>query len=105
MTGVLGRVGTAAAASALIVVGLAGPASAHPHRVSVAHQGAGQALANEQLHAAYSSSGLVCAGDSAAYGLETAHQGPDSVTPGKGDGCYQLDSMPPGSDVSSPVIR
>jgi hypothetical protein len=28
------------------------------------------------------------------YGLETAHHGPDSLTPGKGDGCYAADASP-----------
>lgn len=89
----------------MIVGGLAGPAAAHPHKASVAHQGAGQVIAHGQNHGSYSSTGLVCGGDPAAYGLETAHHGPDSGTAGRGDGCYQLDSMPPGSDVANPVIR
>ena len=32
------------------------------------------------------------------YGLETAHHGPDSLTPGKGDGCYAADASPVGED-------
>ena len=28
------------------------------------------------------------------YGLETAHHGPDSADPGKGDGCYAADASP-----------
>lgn len=28
------------------------------------------------------------------YGLETAHHGPDSLTPGRGDGCYAADASP-----------
>ena len=32
------------------------------------------------------------------YGLETAHRGPDSLTPGKGDGCYAADASPLGED-------
>lgn len=28
------------------------------------------------------------------YGLETAHHGPDSLEPGKGDGCYAADASP-----------
>lgn len=74
--------------------------SAHPHTVN------GQVIANGQNHGAPSTTGLICGGDPAAYGLETAHHGPDAGTPGKadGDGCYQLDSMPPGSDVRNPAF-
>lgn len=87
------------------VLALSAPANAHPHRVSVAHDGAGQELANGANHTPYSSTGLTCGGDHAVFGLETAHHGPDSGTPGSSDGCYQLDSMPPGSDQPNPVIR
>lgn len=87
-------------AAAFLVAGLgtlaaATAVSAHPHTVN------GQVIANGQNHGTPSSTGLMCGGDPAAYGLETAHHGPDSGVPGKadGDGCYQLDSMPPGSDV------
>lgn len=86
-----------ALAGALTALGAAG-AAAHPHQAN------GQVIANGQNHGPYSSTGLVCGGDPAAYGLETAHHGPDSGTPGKGDGCYQLDSMPPGSDDQNPAI-
>lgn len=89
----------------LSTVGLAAPAEAHPHESSVAHQGEGQELGHGALHSSYSSTGLTCGGDAAVYGLETAHHGPDSGTPGSADGCYQLDSMPPGSDQANPVIR
>lgn len=94
-------------AAALVVAGLgtAVPASAHPHTVSVAHQGAGQMLANGQLHGPFSS-GVSCGGDPAAYGLETAHHGPDAGTPGRADGCYRTTGgVAPGQDVASPVIR
>lgn len=77
---------------------------AHPHVASRAHKGAGQVIANGQNHGAFSSSGVTCGGDPAAYGLETAHHGPDSGTRGKADGCYQVDSMPPGSDDRNPAI-
>ncbi len=92
---------------ALIVGGLVGaaPAAAHPHVVSVAHQGTGQVIANGQNHAPFVN-GTTCGGDPAAYGLETAHHGPDAGTPGKADGCYQTTgSVPPGQDVQNPVIR
>ena len=46
---------------------MAGPAGAHPHQVSVAHQGDGQVIANGQNHG----HGVSCGGDPAAYGLET----------------------------------
>lgn len=91
----------------LVVAGLgsAVPASAHPHKVSVAHQGAGQTLANGALHGAFVN-GVSCGGDPAAYGLETAHHGPDAGTPGKADGCYRTTGgVAPGLDVANPVIR
>lgn len=86
-------------------LGLAVPAQAHPHESQPAHQGAGQDLANGALHGNFDpSTGVTCGGDPAAYGLETAHHGPDAGTPGNGDGCYQLDSWPPGSDDNNPAI-
>lgn len=81
-------------------------AFAHPHKAQPAHQGEGQAIANGQNHGPFSSTGVTVTsqGDPAAYGLETAHHGPDSGTPGKGDGEYQVDSMPPGTDDQNPAI-
>jgi hypothetical protein len=39
------------------------------------------------------------------YGLETAHHGPDSATPGKGDSCYAADASPAGeADDVNPAI-
>jgi hypothetical protein len=96
-----------AAGLAAVALALAAPAAAlaHPHVVSVAHQGEGQVLADGQLHAPFVH-GLSCGGDPAAYGLETAHHGPDAGTPGNGDGCYETtDGVPPSQDVQSPVIR
>lgn len=84
-------------AGALLALTTAGVA-AHPHTAN------GQVIANGQNHGPYSPAGVVCGGDPAAYGLETAHHGPDSGAPGKADGCYQLDSMPPGSDDENPAI-
>jgi hypothetical protein len=81
------------------------PVAAHPHVVSVAHQGEGQVLANGQNHGPFSS-GVSCGGDPAAYGLESAHHGPDAGTPGRADGCYMTTGgVAPGADVSNPVIR
>jgi hypothetical protein len=94
---------TAIAAAACLAI--SGPASAHPHQVSVAHHGAGQVIANGQNHGPFAN-GVSCGGDPAAYGLETAHHGPDAGTPGKADGCYQTTGgVPPAEDVANPVIR
>lgn len=93
-------------------VATASPALAHPHRIAPAHGGAGQVVANGQNHAPFSS-GTSCGGDPAAYGLETAHHGPDAGVPGRGedsdggrggglDGCYQLDGTSPAGDVWHP---
>ena len=98
---------TTLATSALTVLGLAAPASAHPHQVSVAHQGAGQVIANGANHATYTVTAggrEACGGDPAAYGLESAHHGPDAGTPGKADGCFEVTGTP-ATDVTSPVIR
>ncbi|MFZ5854216.1 MAG: hypothetical protein ACOYXS_06915 [Chloroflexota bacterium] len=98
-----GFVGLVAAGSLVVV--MAAPVAAHPHVVSVAHQGDGQVLANGQLHGPFVN-GVSCGGDPAAYGLETAHHGPDAGTPGRADGCYQTTgSVAPGLDVANPVIR
>ena len=95
---------TALAAAASLAVGVPA-ASAHPHQVSVAHGGAGQVLANGQNHAPFVN-GVDCGGDPAAYGLETAHHGPDAGTPGNADDCYMTTGgVPPLADVQSPVIR
>jgi hypothetical protein len=82
------------------------PALAHPHQVSVAHQGQGQMIANGQNHGPFVD-GVSCGGDPAAYGLETAHHGPDAGTPGKADGGYYRTTggVAPGQDVQNPVIR
>lgn len=88
--------------AALAAAAFVAPAAlAHPHTVSTS----GQTLAHGQNHGA-PSNGTMCGGDPAAYGLETAHHGPDAGTSGKADGCYQTTgSVPPGQDVESPVIR
>ncbi|HUR14518.1 MAG TPA: hypothetical protein VM097_08500 [Mycobacteriales bacterium] len=107
MRRILTRAATGTAATALMLVGLAGTASAHPHQVSVAHQGTGQVLADGQNHGAYTVTAggrETCGGDPAAYGLETAHHGPDAGTAGKADGCFEVTGTP-ATDVASPVIR
>jgi hypothetical protein len=88
-----------------LVLAVAAPAAAHPHVVSVAHGGAGQTIANGQNHGPFVN-GISCGGDAAAYGLETAHHGPDAGTPGRADGCYMTTGgVAPGADVANPVIR
>ena len=74
-------------------------AGAHPH-----HTRNGQVIANGQNHGPYRA-GVSCGGDPAAYGLETAHHGPDAGTPGKADGCYRTTGgVAPGLDDSNPAI-
>jgi hypothetical protein len=92
-------------AAGVVALGLAGPVSAHPHVVSVAHGGSGQQIANGQNHGPFVN-GVACGGDPAAYGLESAHHGPDAGTPGKADGCYMTTGgVAPGADAANPVIR
>jgi hypothetical protein len=82
----------------------AAPAQAHPHKIVI--DGVTRAtLANGQNHGPFVN-GVSCGGDPAAYGLETAHHGPDAGTAGKADGCYQTTGgVAPSADVTSPVIR
>ncbi|MGH2455356.1 MAG: hypothetical protein ACRDHD_03770 [Candidatus Limnocylindria bacterium] len=88
------------AALALLAVSAAA-ASAHSHVIG--HNG--QVIANGQNHYAFQmqldGTWLTC--DTMAplanqgpawFGLETAHHGPDSGDPGKGDGCYLADASP-----------
>ena len=82
-------------AAGALALAVAGPAAAHPHRASNAHDGAGQIIANGQNHSGgpLPPGGVRCGGDPAAYGLETAHHGPDAGTPGKADGgCYTINT-------------
>jgi hypothetical protein len=94
----------------LVVTFVAGGAvaSAHPHEATPAHHGEGQQIANGQNHGPFTTTteghGQTCGGDPAAYGLESAHHGPDAGDPGKADGCYETDSMPPGSDDNNPAL-
>jgi hypothetical protein len=80
------------AASAAIV-------SAHSHTAN------GQLIANGQNHYAFimQADGTFLTCDTftafpnlgpAWYGLETAHHGPDSGVPGRGEGCYLADASP-----------
>ena len=76
--------------------------SAHSHSVGKN----GQVIANGQNHPAFvfdaaTGKWVSCETNTLApgfgpawYGLETAHHGPDSLTPGKGDGCYAADASP-----------
>lgn len=93
-----GRASLALGLAAALMALTTATVAAHPHTAN------GQVIANGQNHGAYSAAGVVCGGDPAAYGLETAHHGRDSGIPGKADGCYQLDSMPPSSDDENPAI-
>lgn len=85
----------------MMTLTLAGAASAHEHRVARN----GQIIANGQNHGPYVS-GVSCGGDPAAYGLESAHHGPDAGTPGKADGCYMTTGgVAPGLDDENPAIN
>lgn len=106
----LPRVGplVGAAVAGVGMVMLAGPAAAHVHTVN------DQPIANGQHHPIFTSigggQGTSCdtsPGPGGAevgpawYGLETAHHGPDTGTPGQGDGCYQTEvrQLPSGAWV------
>jgi hypothetical protein len=89
---------TAASVTALAVS--AGPVAAHPHVVGKS----GQVVANGQNHLPFVN-GVTCGGDPAAFGLESAHHGPDAGTPGKADGCYMTTGgVPPDKDIANPVF-
>ena len=104
------RVGLAAVLSSALILALgASSVAAHSH---VVNQGTPQehVIANGQNHPAFvfdAATGkfvscltntLLPGFGPAWYGLETAHHGPDSLTPGKGDGCYAADASPLGED-------
>lgn len=81
------------------------PASAHEaHQVNPSGEHP-QVLANGQNHGPFLA-GESCGGAPSAYGIETAHHGPDAGISGKadGDGCYKVDGSAPGSDITNPVI-
>jgi hypothetical protein len=80
------------------------PAFAHPHQAEPGQGGTGQVIANGQNHGPFLN-GVSCGGDPAAYGLESAHHGPDAGTPGKADGCYMTTGgVAPGADDQNPAI-
>lgn len=94
----------AVAAAVALAAWAAAPAVAHPHQAQPAHGGTGQVIANGQLHGAFVN-GVSCGGDPAAYGLESAHHGPDAGTPGRADGCYMTTGgVSPGLDDQNPAI-
>jgi len=74
------------AAGAMAALTLAGAVSAHPHTAGPKDQ----VIAHGQLHGT-PVGGFICGGAPAAYGLETAHHGPDAGISGKadGNGCYR----------------
>jgi hypothetical protein len=89
------------AAGAIAALTLVGAASAHPHTAGPKDQ----VIADGQNHGPFVS-GVTCGGDPAAYGLESAHHGPDAGTPGKADnGCYMTTGgVAPGLDDENPAI-
>lgn len=98
----LRRAAAAVATAALTLAVGAGSVAAHAHVVGKN----GQLLANGQNHPGFvfdAATGkyvscltntLLPGFGPAWYGLETAHHGPDSLAPGKGDGCYAADASP-----------
>ncbi len=91
----------AAATALAVTISFVGVAAAHPHTIAKN----GQVIANGQLHGPFVN-GVSCGGDPAAYGLESAHHGPDAGVPGKADGCYQTTgSVPPAQDDQNPAIN
>jgi hypothetical protein len=88
------------AACAMTALTLAGAVSAHSHTAGPKDQ----VIAHGQNHGPFVS-GVTCGGDPAAYGLESAHHGPDAGTPGKADGCYMTTGgVAPGLDDENPAI-
>jgi hypothetical protein len=95
------------------------PVAAHEHFAENGQAGDGQVLADGQNHPRFlpngdgtfsscESYGPVPGGSigNAWFGLETAHHGPDSGDPGKGDSCYTADGSPgAGQDDQNPAIR
>ena len=109
--------GVTTAGALLLVTAI--PVAAHSHFSENGQAGAGQILANGQNHPRFLANGdgtfssclsygPVPGGSigNAWFGLETAHHGPDSGDPGKGDGCYTADGSPgAGQDDQNPAIR
>jgi hypothetical protein len=106
------RVLTALLAAATLLVLSASATAAHSHVIGRN----GQVIANGQNHYAFilQTDGTWLSCDTftalpgqgpAWYGLETAHHGPDSADPGKGDGCYAADASPLSeADDQNPAI-
>jgi uncharacterized membrane protein len=108
------RIATTFAVATIAPLAAASIAFGHPHAAEHAHDDQGQVIANGQNHPAFIN-GESCdtfthlpGFGPAWYGLETAHHGPDAGTPGKGDGCYQIESrlspLDPASD-RNPGLR
>ena len=96
-----------------LLVASAAAVSAHSHSIGKN----GQVIADGQNHPAFvfdAETGKYVSCDTntllpgygpAWYGVETAHHGPDSLDPGKGDGCYAADASPLGeADDVNPAI-
>lgn len=97
-----------------VTMAAAGPASAHPHSI----EKNGQVLANGANHPPFmvdaNGQRMSCETsparnhNSAWYGLETAHHGPDASGGGRSDGCYQIEGnlspLNPASD-RNPAIK
>ena len=119
MIGRLGRAFIGLTAVTALVLAAASPVAAHQHFSENGQAGDGQVLADGQNHPRFlpngdgtfsscESYGPVPGGSigPAWYGLETAHHGPDSGEPGKGDACYMADGSPgAGQDDQNPAIR
>jgi hypothetical protein len=111
MTRAIRRSAALGAAVMLLAVS-ASAVSAHAHAIGRN----GQVIANGQNHYAFviQADGTFLSCDTFAplanlgpawFGLETAHHGPDSGAPGRGDGCYLADSSPLGeADDVNPAI-
>lgn len=100
MTRAIRRLTATIAAMSLLVVS-ATSVAAHAHTIGRN----GQVIANGQNHYAFvmQTDGTFLSCDTftalpnlgpAWFGLETAHHGPDSGSPGRGDGCYAADASP-----------
>jgi hypothetical protein len=84
----------------------ASPALAHDHHVPNPNHDQVLANGNGSHNAPDATFTLVCGGDPAWYGLETAHHGPDSGTSGPADGCYQADAdIRTDADDQNPAIE
>jgi len=104
MTRLLRR-SAALVAAVMILAVSASAVAAHPHTIGRN----GQVIANGQNHYGFvmQTDGTFLSCDTftplpnlgpAWFGLETAHHGPDSGAPGRGDGCYLADASPLSED-------